>query len=152
MNAALSPLIEYWKQRNSREQLILLFGAGILLLALLYSVVIYPIATDRARLEKSLPALRADTARFGRDLALATGKNSGQKTDLAGLATAAGLPKDALRLNGSKQASLHAKATAWPTITKLLADAQTQGWALKMLQVNSPDGDATVDVDVEWQR
>ncbi len=153
MNAAFSPLMEYWKQRNSREQAILLLGAAILLFALVYSLLIDPIATDRARLEKNLPTLRADTARFARDLALATGKgNSSQKADLPGLATAAGLPNDAVRLNGAKQATMHAKAADWPLITKLLADAETQGWTLKKLQVNSPDGDTAVDVDVEWQR
>lgn len=153
MNSTLTSLLDYWKQRNSRERAILAVGATVLLLALLYTLLIEPVARERARLEKSLPTLRADVARFGRDLALASGKGSvSSKPDLIALAVAAGLPAGAAQMNAGKQGSLHVQAATWPMVSRLLADAQAQGWALTKLQVRSPDGGTNVDADAEWQR
>lgn len=153
MNATLAPLLDYWQQRNSREKLILLLGGAVLAIALIYALLIEPVATSRARLEKSLPALRADMARFQRDLAQATGKTqTTSKPDMAALLASAGLPASALKLQGDKQASLQAQGMAWPALTKLLADAQAQGWSLKQLQVRGSEANGMVDASVEWQR
>lgn len=153
MNATLAPLLDYWQQRNSREKLILLLGGAVLAIALIYALLIEPVATSRTRLEKSLPALRADMARFQRDLAQATGKTQAtSKPDMASLLASAGLPASALKQQGDKQASLQAQGMAWPALTKLLADAQAQGWSLKQLQVRGGEASGMVDATVEWQR
>jgi hypothetical protein len=114
-----------------------------------------PIARDRARLTRSLPALRADAARFARDLALAKGQgNSSAPADLAALAAAAGLAPDAARIasTDSKHTTLSGKGLPWAAVTHLLEQARAQGWTLSRLSAHSPDGQPTVDVDAEWTR
>jgi len=52
----------FWSARNPREQAILAGGATVLALALVYTVLWEPAANGRARIERSLPVMRADLA------------------------------------------------------------------------------------------
>jgi type II secretory pathway component PulM len=70
MTHAFAPIQAYWQQRNARERTLLTACAVVVGLAAIY-LIAEPIARDRARLQRSLPALRADAARFARDLAQA---------------------------------------------------------------------------------
>ncbi|MFC5472358.1 type II secretion system protein GspM [Paraherbaspirillum soli] len=55
---ALAPLTAMWAQRNQRERTLLGAGAGFVLLALIYLLLIDPALSGRLRLQKSLPGLR----------------------------------------------------------------------------------------------
>ncbi|QDQ26021.1 type II secretion system protein M [Chitinimonas arctica] len=156
MKSHLAPLIEFWKQRNTRERAILAAGGGLLLLALIYGLVIAPVARERARLQASLPGLRADVARFQRDLQEAKGQPAGAANsgDISALVMAAGWPAGTATVDSKddKHGAVHAKSVAWPSLTALMAAAQSQGWKLSKLSVRSPDGTDTVDADLEWTR
>ena len=52
----------FWQERDLRERKILAFAALFLVLALVYLLLIDPPLSGRARLEKSLPALRLQNA------------------------------------------------------------------------------------------
>lgn len=160
MKTALAPLItafnRFWQQRNERERRILLIGGSVMLFALVYSLAIDPSIQNRKRLARSLPTLRADAARFKRDISLIKGQTTTANTvvDIAALAASAGLPANAAQVErrGDKFSALHAKSVAWPAVTSLLASAQAQGWVLSKLSVHSPNAGASVDADVEWTR
>jgi type II secretory pathway component PulM len=154
MSTQFATFTNYWKQRAPRERAILATGAGVLVVALVYSTVYAPIAAERARLSKSLPELRSDAARFSRDIAAVKGTGGGGATaDLSMLAEAAGLPATALKAAADgKHATLHGKGANWNSIVQLLSDVRRQGWTLAELSVHSADGSATVDVDGAWSK
>ena len=52
----------FWQERDLRERKILVFAGAFLVLALIYLLLIDPPLSGRARLEKSLPALRLQSA------------------------------------------------------------------------------------------
>ena len=155
MNNALAQLTLFWKQRNARERAILAAGGSVLLLVLIYSAIIAPLLSEHSRLQRTLPTLRADAARFERDLAQATGGPAGPTVaaDIAALAAAAGLSGDNVKISraDNQRSSLSAKAVAWSAVTALLASSQAQGWSLSKLSVRSVEG-GNVDADVEWTR
>lgn len=147
-------LAQYWQQRNARERMALVACGGVVLLAILYSLLIDPVAKERARLERSLPNLRADAARFARDVNLAKGVSAtGGSADIATLATSAGLDAKAAQVSSSdaKHSKLTGQALPWANVTHLLSDARAQGWTLAHLSAHSNDG-ITVDVDAEWTK
>jgi len=155
MNAALAPLNEFWTQRQPRERAALLGGGAVLALALLYGLVVAPIAKDRARLAQTLPALRADAARFARDLAQAKGAsgNAAAAVDFKSLAQGAGLPASAsVAMPDNKHATVSGKDILWTTATQLVADAHAQGWVLSHFNARTADGGTTVALDAEWTR
>lgn len=155
MIPALAPLAEFWKQRDARERSLLAAAGAVLALSLIYALAIDPVMRERKRLEQSLPTLRADVARFARDLAQFKGRSTAAASapDLAGLAQAAGLPAELARIEkNDKRSSLHAQGVNWQAVTRLLGEAETQGWKLEKLSTRTPDGGATVDVDAEWTR
>jgi general secretion pathway protein M len=154
MTHAFAPIQAYWQQRNARERTLLTACAVVVGLAAIY-LIAEPIARDRARLQRSLPALRADAARFARDLAQAKGLGaSSAPADIAALAGAAGLPPDQAHITSSdaKHGKLSGQNLPWPAVTRLLADARAQGWTLARLAARPKDNPATVDVDAEWTR
>jgi len=154
MNKHLAPLLAFWKQRAPRERAILAAGLAVLIFALLYSLIIAPVAKQRKHLEQTLPLLRAEAARFARDVASVKGQvNTASPADMALLVQSAGLPDAAhVASPDSKHASLDGKGLPWANVTQLLADARSQGWTLTRFIVKSPDGGAMVDVNAEWTR
>jgi len=154
MNAALLPLQAYWKQRNRRERAILKVGGAVLLIALVYGLLIDPVNSQCERLQRSLPALRADVARFERDILAARGQSTVQNNDLAMLAAAAGLGPQQAKLNriNDKQQALHASVAPWSALTTLLGSARSQGWQLAKLSVRAGAEPGMVDADLEWTR
>ena len=52
----------FWQQRSPAERRTLSIGGGVLLLALLYALLWYPLSQERQRLKTSLPQLRATAA------------------------------------------------------------------------------------------
>jgi len=155
MNAALAPLHQFWSQRQPRERTALLAGGAVLAVALLYGLVVAPIAKDRARLATALPQLRADSARFARDLAQAKGISApaAGAVDFKALAQGAGLPASTtIATPDSKHASASGKGILWTSVAQLLADTRSQGWTLSRFSVHTNDGGNTVDLDAEWTR
>jgi type II secretory pathway component PulM len=154
MNKHFAPLVAFWKQRAPRERAILAMGAGILILALLYSLLIAPVSAQRKHLLQTLPELRADAARFARDVASIKGQTStAAPADMALLVQSAGLPDAAhVASPDNKHASLSGKGLPWANVAQLLADARSQGWTLAKLSVKSPDGGGMVDITAEWAR
>lgn len=153
MNTYLVRARDYWAQRNPRERLVLAGGTVIVAIALLYGFLLAPVQQERSRLAEALPALKANAARFARDLAQASGKTqSANMPELPGLAAAAGLPAEAIQMNPPSRAMLHAQGVSWHAVTRLLADAQLRGWQLKSLQVKAADGGTAVNVDAEWRQ
>jgi general secretion pathway protein M len=60
----MQDLLRYWSDRAPREKAILAAGAAVVLLALVYLVMIEPARSGIARLERSLPAMRAQAVRL----------------------------------------------------------------------------------------
>lgn len=58
---AVSSIVASWRTRSSRERLLLALGTAVVLLALGYALIWDPLLQARARLEKRLPQLRAET-------------------------------------------------------------------------------------------
>lgn len=57
---ATTQALQYWSSRTPRERRMLALGGGVLLFGLVYGLIWAPIASERDRLEKSLPKLRAE--------------------------------------------------------------------------------------------
>jgi general secretion pathway protein M len=55
---------EFWQARNPRERAILIAGAALLALALLYGLAWLPLTKERKRLALSIPELRNKTAQM----------------------------------------------------------------------------------------
>jgi type II secretory pathway component PulM len=154
MNKHLAPLIASWKQRPPRERAILASVVGALIVVMIYSLLIAPVAAQRKHLIQALPELRADAARFARDVATIKGQTStAAPPDMTLLVQSAGLPDAAhVASPDNKHASLSGKALPWANVAQLLADARSQGWTLTQFSVKSPDGGAMVDITAEWAR
>jgi len=60
----MEALRAYWNSREPRERLMLGAGGAIAAILLVYLVIWDPIATERARLARDLPALRTQVAEF----------------------------------------------------------------------------------------
>ncbi|MES2933294.1 MAG: type II secretion system protein M [Pseudomonadota bacterium] len=70
---------DFWSARSPQERKLLRLATLVVLLALIYSVLIDPAMQGRARLEKSLPALRlqaADMQALSREAALLAGRTA----------------------------------------------------------------------------
>lgn len=63
----MQQLLEYWRTRTYREQLILGIGGITTIVLLLYLLVWDPIQSDRQRLLRDLPKMRAQADQFRRD-------------------------------------------------------------------------------------
>jgi general secretion pathway protein M len=64
LGQARSRALAYWIARNEQERRTLSIGAGVLLLALAYLVLIAPAAEGRAELRRQLPQLRQQAAQL----------------------------------------------------------------------------------------
>lgn len=95
-------LIELWQARNPRERMTLLIGGVLSLLLVLYLFVWDPITSDRERLLRDLPTLRARGAEFRRN----ADEAEAFRTRLKSRAT--GQPLPATIEASSKQANLGA--------------------------------------------
>ncbi|HXF47680.1 MAG TPA: type II secretion system protein GspM, partial [Burkholderiaceae bacterium] len=60
----MDALAQFWGERAPREKAALLAGAAVVLAAIVYLLLIEPAATGIARLERSLPATRAQAAKL----------------------------------------------------------------------------------------
>ncbi|WER45814.1 type II secretion system protein M [Cupriavidus sp. WKF15] len=99
----------FWSARNPREQAILAGGAAVLGLVLIYSVLWEPAADGRARLSRSLPAMRADLAEMETLAQEARGLNASPAPALRGDALTQAL-QDSLGKYGLKATRLAAGA------------------------------------------
>jgi general secretion pathway protein M len=63
----MQQLLEYWQARNPRERAILGIGGALVVVLLLYLAVWDPIQSDRQRLVRELPKMRAQADQFRRD-------------------------------------------------------------------------------------
>lgn len=63
----MQKLLEYWQARDARERLILGIGGVLTVVLLLYLLVWDPIQSDRQRLLRELPKMRAQVEQFRRD-------------------------------------------------------------------------------------
>ncbi len=63
----MQQLLEYWQARNPRERAILGIGGSLAVILLLYLLVWDPIQSDRQRLLRDLPKMRAQVDQFRRD-------------------------------------------------------------------------------------
>ena len=107
----MDALVQFWSERAPREKAWLLAGAAIVLAAIVYLVLIEPAATGIARLERGLPATRAQAAKL--DALLAEVKNLRARPQVASLSpqetraavekslAAAGLKADFVQLEGA---------------------------------------------------
>ncbi|WP_269532557.1 type II secretion system protein GspM [Chitinimonas sp. BJYL2] len=144
--------LQFWRARNGRERLVLSVGGALLALLMLDLAVIEPLVRERARLERSLPALRMDAANFARDIAAIKGQTGGGTADLAQIAGSMGLNAPAVKIDSTpRQARLQAGNVAWVTLTELIAQAQAQGWQLQRLSAKLAD-DNKVNAELEWTR
>jgi len=99
----------FWSARNPREQAILAGGAAVLGLVLIYTVLWEPAADGRARLSRSLPALRAELAEMQTLAQEARGLNASPAPALRGEALTQAL-QDSLGKYGLKATRLAAGA------------------------------------------
>lgn len=99
----------FWSARNPREQAILAGGAAVLGLVLIYSVLWEPAADGRARLSRSLPAMRAELAEMETLAQEARGLNASPAPALRGDALTQAL-QDSLGKYGLKATRLAAGA------------------------------------------
>jgi len=60
----MQAVLRYWSERAPREKAILAAGAGVILFALFYLLLIDPARSGIARLERNLPATRAQAAQL----------------------------------------------------------------------------------------
>lgn len=60
----MNGLVQFWSERAPREKALLAGGGAIAAIAVLYLLAIEPAATGIARLERGLPAMRAQAARM----------------------------------------------------------------------------------------
>lgn len=82
MNAAIASglkqsLSAFWRERNKREQNLLLAAIAVIVLGLIYALLIDPAVSGRADLEKRLPAMRqqaAEVQSLSKDAAALSGK------------------------------------------------------------------------------
>lgn len=63
----MQKLLEYWQARNARERAILGIGGAAAMVLLLYLLVWDPIQSDRQRLVRDLPKMRAQVEEFRRE-------------------------------------------------------------------------------------
>ncbi len=99
----------FWSARNPREQAILAAGAAVLGLVLVYTVLWQPAADGRARLSRSLPAMRAELAEMETLAQEARGLNASPAPALRGDALTQAL-QDSLGKYGLKATRLAAGA------------------------------------------
>ncbi|CAG9174342.1 hypothetical protein LMG23992_02712 [Cupriavidus laharis] len=99
----------FWSARNPREQAILAAGAAVLGLVLVYTVLWEPAADGRARLSRSLPAMRANLAEMESLAQEARGLNASPAPALRGDALTQAL-QDSLGKYGLKATRLAAGA------------------------------------------
>lgn len=99
----------FWSARDPREQAILAGGATVLGLVLIYSVLWEPAADGRARLSRSLPAMRAELAEMETLAQEARGLNASPAPALRGDALTQAL-QDSLGKYGLKATRLAAGA------------------------------------------
>jgi general secretion pathway protein M len=64
LGQARSRALAYWIARNEQERRTLSIGAGVLLLALAYLILIAPALEGRAELRRALPAMRQQAAQL----------------------------------------------------------------------------------------
>ncbi|HSD54642.1 MAG TPA: type II secretion system protein M [Burkholderiales bacterium] len=62
-------LREWWRERNARERWLIGSGVAVLVVSALWAYVWAPIASERARLIASLPALRVQAQQMGQQAA-----------------------------------------------------------------------------------
>lgn len=62
LNRYKADALAFWGARSEQERKLLGVGAGVVLLALAYALLVEPALSGRAELEKSLPALRQEAA------------------------------------------------------------------------------------------
>ena len=60
----IANLEQLWRERNPRERWLIGLGLPLLLLALLYAYLWLPVQKERARLQRTLPELRASAAQL----------------------------------------------------------------------------------------
>jgi general secretion pathway protein M len=72
----MNALAEFWAQRAPREKLALAAAAAVVALAAIYLLLVEPAATGIARLERTLPAMRAQAEQLDRLLAEVAGLKS----------------------------------------------------------------------------
>lgn len=60
----MEALLRFWSERAPRERAILLAGGAVVLAALIYLLLIDPVRTGITRLERGLPAARAQAAQL----------------------------------------------------------------------------------------
>lgn len=87
---------EAWQRRSPGERTALAWGAGIVLLLVLATLVWLPLERTRARLARELPALRASVAALERDA-----QEVQRLRAMPPVAPAAALPLSALAANAS---------------------------------------------------
>ena len=95
---------EFWRARNSRERWVIVIASGLLLIALLDTLLWQPLLKSRDRLRRSVTELRLSAEQVKTQSALAqqlkarAGANTAQTSDLSQAlsqaATAAGLSKN----------------------------------------------------------
>ena len=98
----MDALRNFWSQRAPRERLALSAAAAVLLLVAIYLLLIEPAATGIARLEKSLPAARAQAEQLDRLLAEVTGLKARPQVAVLAPADARGALEKSLEAAGLK--------------------------------------------------
>ncbi|MDF3035533.1 MAG: type secretion system protein [Paucimonas sp.] len=83
LTAARDALMAFWAERDARERKILMVGGTALLAILLYMILIGPALTGRAKLNKSLPTLRQQSAEMQMLARQATSLRSTESDSLA---------------------------------------------------------------------
>jgi general secretion pathway protein M len=95
----LEALSAYWQARDPRERAILLVGGIVAVILLLYLLVWDPIQSDRQRLVRDLPKLRAQVEQFRRDAEEAEGLRARAKSRGPGQSLQAAVESSAKQAN-----------------------------------------------------
>lgn len=131
-------VLEFWRARNSRERWIIVIAGGLLLIALLDTVLWQPLLKSRDRLRRSVPELRLSVEQVKSQSALAqqlkarAGSSESQTGDLSQslsqAAMGAGLAKNLseVRSTDPNRVSVTLDAVAFDAWINLLSTMQMQ--------------------------
>jgi type II secretory pathway component PulM len=129
---------EFWRARNSRERWVIVIASGLLLIALLDTLLWQPLLKSRDRLRRSVPELRLSAEQVKTQSALAqqlkarAGANTAQTSDLSQAlsqaATAAGLSKNLseVRSTDPNRVSVTLESVGFDAWINLLSTLQMQ--------------------------
>lgn len=131
-------VLEFWRARNSRERWIIVIAGGLLLIALLDTVLWQPLLKSHDRLRRSVPELRLSVEQVKSQSALAqqlkarAGSSESQTSDLSQslsqAAMGAGLAKNLseVRSTDPNRVSVTLDAVAFDAWINLLSTMQMQ--------------------------